>query len=79
MPRVSSVLSHLRKELCMGIFDKFKSHGRHKGQQGSDAAGQKINERTGGKYEDQVDSGRQRAEDSLGMDRDRDRNRPEQS
>ncbi|GAA2597512.1 antitoxin [Streptomyces violaceus] len=62
----------------MGIFDKFKSQARHKGKQGSDTAEQKANERTGGKYEDQVDSGQQRMEDSLGMDRDRDRNRPEQ-
>ncbi|KJK38408.1 hypothetical protein UK15_17215 [Streptomyces variegatus] len=62
----------------MGIFDKFKSQARNKGKQGSDTAEQRMNERTGGKYEDQVDSGQQRAEDSLGMDRDRDRNRPEQ-
>ena len=73
---VSSVLSHLRRELCMGIFDKFKSQARNKGKQGSDTAEERINERTGGKYEDQVDSGQQRVEGSLGMDRDRDR--PEQ-
>ncbi|MFI6371342.1 antitoxin [Streptomyces sp. NPDC050546] len=61
----------------MGIFDKFKSQARHKGKQGSDTAEQKVNERTGGKYEDQVDSGQQRMEGSLGMD-DRDRDRPDQ-
>lgn len=60
----------------MGIFDKFKSQGRHRGKQGSDTAEQKIDERTGGRYEDQVDSGRQRVEGSL--DAERDRNRPEQ-
>ncbi|MGI5369482.1 antitoxin [Streptomyces iakyrus] len=60
----------------MGIFDKFKSQARNKGKQGSDTAEQRINERTGGKYEDQVDSGQQRVEGSLGTDRDRDR--PEQ-
>ncbi|MFF6915232.1 Rv0909 family putative TA system antitoxin [Streptomyces sp. NPDC012466] len=60
----------------MGIFDKFKSQARNKGKQGSDSAEQRANERTGGTYEDQVDSGRQRVEGSLGMDRDRDR--PEQ-
>ncbi len=57
----------------MGIFDKFKSQARNKGKQGSDTAEQKANERTGGKYEDQVDSGQQRIEGQLGMDRDRDR------
>ncbi|MEU2911654.1 antitoxin [Streptomyces massasporeus] len=60
----------------MGIFDKFKSQARSKGKQGSDDAEERINERTGGKYEDQVDSGQQRVEGSLGMDRDRER--PEQ-
>ncbi|AMW10935.1 hypothetical protein A4E84_16320 [Streptomyces qaidamensis] len=60
----------------MGIFDKFKSQARNKGKQGSDTAEQRINERTGGKYEDQVDSGQQRVEGSLGRERDRDR--PEQ-
>jgi hypothetical protein len=57
----------------MGIFDKFKSQARNKGKQGSDSAEQKMNERTGGKYEDQIDAGQQRVEGSLGMDRDRER------
>ncbi|WDV52254.1 antitoxin [Streptomyces coeruleorubidus] len=61
----------------MGIFDKFKSQARSKGKKGSDSAEQKMNERTGGKYEDQIDAGQQRAEGSLGMDRDRER--PDQS
>ncbi|MEU0247159.1 antitoxin [Streptomyces sp. NPDC006235] len=56
----------------MGIFDKFKSQAR-KGKQGSDSAEQKMNERTGGKYEDQIDAGQQRVEGQLGMDRDRER------
>ncbi|MEV8597667.1 antitoxin [Streptomyces sp. NPDC052013] len=57
----------------MGIFDKFKSNkaAREKARQGSDTAEQKINERTGGKYEKQVDTGQQQVEDRLGMDRDR--------
>ncbi|MFI7016200.1 antitoxin [Streptomyces sp. NPDC050164] len=57
----------------MGIFDKFKSQARSKGKKGSDSAEQKRNERTGGKYEDQIDAGQQRVEGSLGMDRDRER------
>ncbi|MCT7353994.1 antitoxin [Streptomyces sp. 15-116A] len=57
----------------MGIFDKFKSNkaAREKAHKGSDTAEQKINERTGGKYEKQVDAGQQQVEDRLGMDRDR--------
>jgi hypothetical protein len=61
----------------MGIFDKLKSQARNKGKQGSDSAEQKMNERTGGKHEDQIDAGQQRVEGSLGMDRDRER--PDQS
>ncbi|MER6716428.1 antitoxin [Streptomyces sp. NPDC006129] len=57
----------------MGIFDKFMSQARNRGKQGSDTAEQKINEKTGRKYEDQVDTGQQRVEGSLGMDRDRER------
>ncbi|WP_030242693.1 MULTISPECIES: antitoxin [unclassified Streptomyces] len=60
----------------MGIFDKFKSQGRHKARKGSDGAEQRMNEKTGGRYEDQIDAGQQQVEGSLGMDRDRDR--PEQ-
>ena len=57
----------------MGIFDKFKSQARNKGKQGSDSAEQKMNERTGGKHEDQIDAGQQRVEGQLGMDRERER------
>lgn len=57
----------------MGIFDKFKSQARSKGKKGSDTAEQQMNERTGGKYEDRIDTGQRRVEGSLGMDRDRDR------
>ncbi|MEV5342705.1 antitoxin [Streptomyces sp. NPDC052773] len=54
----------------MGIFDRFKSHGsQDKAKKASDAAEQKINERTGNKYEDQVDQGQQRIEGQFGMDR----------
>ncbi|GAA1426439.1 antitoxin [Streptomyces sp. SBST2-5] len=57
----------------MGIFDKLKGNkaARQKAHQGSDAAEKQINERTGGKYEKQVDTGQQQAEERLGMDRDR--------
>ena len=37
----------------------------------SDAAERKANERTGNKYESQVDDAQQRIEGQLGMDRDR--------
>ncbi|MEU5521223.1 antitoxin [Streptomyces sp. NPDC093250] len=57
----------------MGILDRFKSNkaAREKARQASDAAEKKMNERTGGKYEQQVDTGQQQAERRLGMDRDR--------
>ncbi|MFH8800629.1 antitoxin [Streptomyces sp. NPDC017936] len=52
----------------MGIFDKFKSHGRDKAKHMSDAAEQKANEKTGNKYESQIDTGQQQAHRRLGMD-----------
>ncbi|GAA3181703.1 MULTISPECIES: antitoxin [Streptomyces] len=57
----------------MGILDKFKSNkaARDKAKQASDAAERKLNERTGGKYEQHIDTGQQQAERRLGMDRDR--------
>ncbi|MEU0676195.1 antitoxin [Streptomyces sp. NPDC006172] len=55
----------------MGIFDRFKGHGRHKAKQMSDTAEQKANERTGNKYESQVDSAQQQMHRRLGMDEDR--------
>ncbi|MCW5254601.1 MULTISPECIES: antitoxin [unclassified Streptomyces] len=62
----------------MGILDRFKSNkaARDKAGQASDAAERKINERTGGKYEHQVDTAQQKAEQRLGMDRDRGGDRP---
>ncbi|MET7473419.1 antitoxin [Streptomyces sp. NPDC005648] len=57
----------------MGIFDRFKSNrmAQDKARDMSDAAEKKVNERTGNKYESQVDQAQQQAEDRLGMDRDR--------
>ncbi|MEU2596392.1 antitoxin [Streptomyces sp. NPDC001812] len=57
----------------MGIFDKFKSNksAQEKARKASDAAEKKLNERTGGKYEDQIDAGQRQAEERLGMKRDR--------
>ncbi|MFF4254424.1 antitoxin [Streptomyces sp. NPDC001663] len=57
----------------MGIFDRFKSNrqAQDKAKQMSDAAERKANERTGNKYESQVDEAQQRIEGQLGMDRDR--------
>lgn len=61
----------------MGIFDRFKSHGQHKDkgtdkrEQMSDTVERQANERTGNKYEDQIDAAQQQAEGRLGMDRDR--------
>lgn len=57
----------------MGIFDKFKGHGRHRAGKGSDSPEQRTGEKTGGRYEEQIDAAQQRVEGSLGMDRDRDR------
>ncbi|MFI0513893.1 hypothetical protein RKD19_004846 [Streptomyces canus] len=57
----------------MGIFDRFKSNRqvRDKTKDMSDMAERKVNDRTGHKYEGQVDDAQQRIEGSLGMDRDR--------
>ncbi|MFE1439437.1 antitoxin [Streptomyces sp. NPDC058739] len=56
----------------MGIFDRFKHHkaAQDKTQDMSDMAERKANERTGNKYEGQVDSAQQQMEQRLGMDRD---------
>lgn len=75
----------------MGIFDKIKEQMRGKaGQNASDTAEKKVNERTGDKYTSQVDDAQQRLEGAIGMDReqreqrerernrDRDRGRPDQ-
>ena len=66
-----SFLDKAKAKLTQAVDD----HG-DKIAQGIDKAGAVVNERTGGKYEDRVDSGQQRVEGSLGMERDRDR--PEQ-
>ncbi|MEU4011971.1 antitoxin [Streptomyces pseudogriseolus] len=57
----------------MGILDKFKSNkaAREKAHKASDAAEKKLNERTGGKYEQHIDTGQQQAERRLDMERDR--------
>ncbi|WP_020120846.1 antitoxin [Streptomyces canus] len=57
----------------MGIFDRFKSnrHMQDKAKDMSDMAERKANDRTGNKYESQVDDAQQKIEGSLGMDRDR--------
>ena len=57
----------------MGIFDRFKSNRQiqDKGKDMSDMAERKVNDRTGNKYESQVDDAQQKIEGSLGMDRDR--------
>ncbi|MFJ8110267.1 antitoxin [Streptomyces sp. NPDC096132] len=57
----------------MGIFDRFR-HSRaaqDKAKGMSDTAERKVNERTGNKYEGQVDDAQQRIEGPLGMDRER--------
>ncbi|MER6248716.1 Rv0909 family putative TA system antitoxin [Streptomyces griseorubiginosus] len=57
----------------MGIFDRFKSNRQvqDKAKDLSDMAERKANDRTGNKYESQVDDAQQKIEGSLGMDRDR--------
>ncbi|MGW1726304.1 antitoxin [Streptomyces sp. NPDC002306] len=57
----------------MGIFDRFRKSGQaqDRAKQMSDAAERKANEKTGGKYESQIDDAQQRAEGAIGMDRDR--------
>lgn len=56
----------------MGIFDRFKNrHAQDKARDMSDTAERKVNEKTGNKYESQVDDAQQRMERELGVDRDR--------
>ncbi|MFG2554202.1 Rv0909 family putative TA system antitoxin [Streptomyces sp. NPDC048581] len=56
----------------MGIFDRFKNRqAQEKARNVSDTAERKANEKTGNKYESQVDDAQQRMERELGMDRDR--------
>ncbi|KOV80601.1 hypothetical protein ADL01_12025 [Streptomyces sp. NRRL WC-3618] len=71
------MLTHLRKELWRGIFDKLKDQMRGRtGHKASDAVETMVNEKTGDKYTSQVDDAQRRAERAMDMDRDRDR--PEQ-
>ncbi|MDX3578558.1 MULTISPECIES: antitoxin [unclassified Streptomyces] len=60
----------------MGIFDRFKSNkaAQDKARDMSDAAERRINEKTGDKYESQVDSGQQQLHKRMGMDEDRPEN-----
>jgi len=56
----------------MGIFDRFKNrHAQDKARDMSDTAERQVNEKTGSKYESQVDDAQRKIEGSLGMDRDR--------
>ncbi|WAZ22234.1 antitoxin [Streptomyces cinnabarinus] len=57
----------------MGILDRFKSHRgmQDKAKNMSDTAEKQVNEKTGNKYESQVDDAQRRGEGALGMDRDR--------
>ncbi|MCX4881298.1 MULTISPECIES: antitoxin [unclassified Streptomyces] len=57
----------------MGIFDRFKSNRQvqDKAKDMSDAAERKANDKTGSKYESQVDDAQQKIEGRMGMDRDR--------
>ncbi|MFF5498001.1 antitoxin [Streptomyces aquilus] len=57
----------------MGIFDRFKSNRQmqDKAKNMSDMAERKANEKTGNKYESQVDDAQQKIEGAMGMDRDR--------
>jgi hypothetical protein len=51
----------------MGIFDRFKSQGQDKAKGASDEAEKRVNDKTGGKYEHQVDEAQKKAEDRFGM------------
>ncbi|MGV9254213.1 Rv0909 family putative TA system antitoxin [Streptomyces sp. NPDC003697] len=55
----------------MGIFDKFKRQVQQRAKNMSDTAEQKINERTGNKYESQVDDAQRNIEGRYGSHRDR--------
>ncbi|WP_399885976.1 antitoxin [Streptomyces sp. BBFR51] len=64
----------------MGILDKMKSMAgkdKDKSRKMSDAAERQVNQRTGGKYEKQVDSAQQQAEGKLGFGRERGGDGPE--
>ncbi|MEU3900247.1 antitoxin [Streptomyces sp. NPDC045251] len=65
----------------MGILDKMKSMAgkdKDRSRKMSDAAERQVNQRTGGKYEKQVDTAQQQAEDRLGFGREGGGDRPDQ-
>ncbi|WP_432131596.1 antitoxin [Streptomyces tendae] len=56
----------------MGILDKMKSMAgkdKDRSRKMSDAAERQVNQRTGGKYEKQVDAAQQQAEGKMGFGR----------
>lgn len=57
----------------MGLLDRFRQNrqAQDKAKDKSDAAEKMVNEKTGGKYEDQVDAAQLQAEQRLGMERER--------
>lgn len=57
----------------MGLLDRFRQNrqAQDKAKDMSDAAEKMVNEKTGGKYEDQVDTAQRQAEQRLGMERER--------
>ncbi|BET49613.1 MULTISPECIES: antitoxin [Streptomyces] len=65
----------------MGILDKMKSMAgkdKDRSRKMSDAAERQVNQRTGGKYEKQVDAAQQQAEDKLGFGREQGGGREQQ-
>ncbi|MCZ9348650.1 hypothetical protein J2S54_004166 [Streptomyces sp. DSM 42143] len=65
----------------MGILDKMKSMAgkdKDRSRKMSDTAERQVNQRTGGKYEKQVDAAQKQAEDRLGFGREGGGNRPDQ-
>ncbi|WSJ87534.1 antitoxin [Streptomyces sp. NBC_01304] len=53
----------------VGIFDKFKGQAQDKGKEIIDNVGDEVDEKTGGKFKDQVDKGQDAAKDALGIDK----------
>ncbi|MEV8128278.1 antitoxin [Streptomyces sp. NPDC085944] len=65
----------------MGILDKMKSMAgkdKDRSRKMSDAAERQVNQRTGGKYEKQVDAAQQQAEGKLGLGREQGGGREQQ-
>ncbi|POX57119.1 hypothetical protein C3489_02410 [Streptomyces sp. Ru71] len=57
----------------MGLLDRFRQNkqAQDKAKQMSDAGEKMVNDKTGGKYESQVDAAQRQAEERLGMNRER--------